>query len=166
MNKARESTRLVYNSNIPLATAHLLRQATKVKGEWVAYCGCMPTARGAVSKATRAVVLQAPLAMTLTVFPFQWRLRPCARSCATQPANLTHFLCFLAYREFSRKVAAIKVRCCDTTFRIRTTANGAVPVRFRNSGVTLATVSFRAKPLVLVPTTSPPGTFVLAILFW
>lgn len=62
-------------------------------------------------------------------------------------------------------LAPNETRRCETKFRIRTIPNGAIPVRFRNSGTTLATVTFRAKPLVSVSTMTPLGLGALTLIF-
>lgn len=62
-------------------------------------------------------------------------------------------------------LAANETRRCETKFRIRTIPNGAIPVLFRNSGVTLTTVTFRAKPMITVPSMTALGMGVLVILF-
>ena len=61
-------------------------------------------------------------------------------------------------------LAPNETRRCEATFRIRTIPNGAIPVVFRNSGITLATVTFRAKPLVAVPSMTPAATGLLVML--
>ena len=58
-----------------------------------------------------------------------------------------------------------ETRRCETKFRIRTIPNGVIPVNFRNGLVNLTSVTFRAKPLVAVPSMTPVGIFVLCVLF-
>ena len=62
-------------------------------------------------------------------------------------------------------LAPNETRRCEAKFRIRAIPNGAIPVVFRNSGTTLATVTFRAKPLVAVPGITPLWMGVLVIFF-
>ena len=62
-------------------------------------------------------------------------------------------------------LAPNETRLCETKFRIRTIPNGAIPIRFRNGGTPLATVSFRAKPFMTVPSMTPLGIGFLAALF-
>jgi hypothetical protein len=57
-----------------------------------------------------------------------------------------------------------ETRRCESKFRIRTIPNGVIPVLFRNSGTALATVTFRAKPLVSVPSMTPVGMGALVML--
>jgi hypothetical protein len=61
-------------------------------------------------------------------------------------------------------VPANATRRCEATFRVQSLPNGVVTIAFRNGTSTLATVSFRAKPLVAAPAMTALGAGLLALL--
>jgi hypothetical protein len=58
-----------------------------------------------------------------------------------------------------------ETRRCESKFRIRAIPNGVIPIVFRNSGTTLASVSFRAKPILQAPSINAFGLGFLGFLF-
>jgi|GEM_PF-4886581 len=94
-------------------------------------------------------------------FPFE--VPPCVLGVAqlNPPTSSISYVLFWRLED----LAANETRRCETKFRIRAIPNGAIPVLFRNSGMTLATVTFRAKPLVNVPIMTPLGIGALVMLF-